>query len=113
MKNRERNHRIVFRLSDEELVYLENKLSALGTANREAYCRKMVLDGQLIQIDTSSIQEVQRLLSNVANNINQVAKRANETRSVHEADIQQIRKEHEKLRPTINQLETILLTLAK
>ena len=34
-----------FRVSAEELAVIEQKMSQFGTSNREAYLRKMALDG--------------------------------------------------------------------
>ena len=55
-KNRTRNNRIVFCLNDEELQCLEQKMEKmekLGVKNREGFIRKMVMDGYIINIDTS------------------------------------------------------------
>ena len=40
---------------------------------------KMALDGYVIQLDFSDIRELNRLLRNATNNLNQIAKRTNET----------------------------------
>ena len=50
----------------------------------------MALDGYIIRIDLKEVKEMVRLLSNATNNINQVAKRANETRSIYESDIKKL-----------------------
>jgi len=54
-------------------------MAAAGIRNREAYLRKMVLDGYILRLDLSEVREMTRLLSNATNNLNQIAKRANET----------------------------------
>jgi uncharacterized protein YukE len=51
-----------------------------------------------------------RLLSNVANNINQIAKRANETRSVHSADLDELRGRYDEL---WGQMKVILRKLSE
>ena len=43
-----------FRVSPEELALIEQKMSQLGTKNREAYLRKMALDGYVVQLDCRS-----------------------------------------------------------
>lgn len=92
-KRRKRNVRIVFYLNEDELQLLEDKMEAANVRNREAYIRKMVLDGYIIRIDTEPVQRVSYLVSNMANNLNQIAKRANETRSVHSEDIHKLQAE--------------------
>ena len=57
----------------------------------------MALDGYIIRVDFSDIRELVRLLRNATNNLNQVAKRANETRSIYAADIKDLQDNYEKL----------------
>jgi len=68
-----------------------------GISNRGAYIRKMALDGYVIRVDFSEVRELLRLLRNATNNLNQVAKRANETRSIYAADIQDLQDNYELL----------------
>ena len=72
-------------------------MTAAGISNREAYLRKMVLDGYVVRVDFSDVRELSRLLRNATNNLNQVAKRANETRSIYAADIADLQDNYEKL----------------
>ena len=48
---RRRDVQLNFRVSQEELTLIEQKMSQLGTKNREAYLRKMALDGYAIRLD--------------------------------------------------------------
>ena len=45
MAKRKRDMQLNFRVSAEELAVIEQKMSQFGTSNREAYLRKMALDG--------------------------------------------------------------------
>jgi hypothetical protein len=100
-KNRTRNNRIVFRLDDNELAKLEGKMERLGVRNREALVRKFVLDGYIIQVDTKPYADFVQLLQNISGNVNQVAKRANETGSVYEDDVLDLLVEINKLKPLV------------
>jgi len=91
--NRKRDIRLVFYLTEDELQLLEEKMEAANIHNREAYLRKMALDGYVIRIDTEPIQRVSYLLSNATNNLNQLAKHANETRNIYGSDIQKLQAE--------------------
>jgi len=93
LNNRKRDIRLVFYLTEDELQLLEEKMEAANIYNREAYLRKMVLDGYVIRIDTEPIQRVSYLLSNATNNLNQLAKHANETRNIYGSDIQKLQAE--------------------
>lgn len=80
---RTRKKRIFFRVDDEELKFIQARMNLLHIKNREAYLRKMAIDGQCIRYDYSDLEnEIRKnnyLMSNAAKNINQIAKRINST----------------------------------
>jgi hypothetical protein len=84
-------------VSEKENALIADKMAAAGIRNKESYLRKMVLDGYCIRIDFSDVRELSRLLRNATNNLNQVAKRANETQSVFASDIKDLQDNYEKL----------------
>mgnify|MGYP000532186709 CR=1 FL=1 len=55
---RKREVQVNFRVSPEELALIEQKMSQLGTKNREAYLRKMALDGYVVQLDLPELKEL-------------------------------------------------------
>ena len=59
---RKREVQVNFRVSPEELALIEHKMSQLGTKNREAYLRKMALDGYVVQLDLPELKELVSLL---------------------------------------------------
>ena len=93
MSEIKREKSILFRLTDDEFNDLCVNVKKSGLRSREAYLRKMALGGQIIRLDLSEIHETLRLLGTATNNINQLAKRANETRSIYETDIIALRKQ--------------------
>ena len=62
-------------------------MQEIGTRNMSAYLRKMALDGYCIQLDTTDIKELVRLLRSCSNNLNQYAKVANTYGTVFQEDI--------------------------
>ena len=62
-----------------------------------AYIRKMALNGYVINVDLGDVKEVLHLLRINSNNLNQYAKRANETGSIYEADIKDLQKGHQEI----------------
>jgi hypothetical protein len=100
--NRKRNVRVVMRLTEEEQDILLQRMDDAGTQNREAYLRKMALAGYILRLDMSEVRETLRLLANATSNINQIAHRANETRSIYASDVVQLRAEVEKLRAQVS-----------
>lgn len=109
MAKRKREIIVTFHVTEQERDLISEKMTAAGIRNREAYLRKMSLDGYIIRLDLAAVKEMTRLLSNATNNMNQIAKRANETRSIHESDIQDLREQYDRL---WEQAEAILRSLA-
>lgn len=75
------------RLSEAEYARIQENMQELGTRNMSAYLRKMALDGYCIQLDTTDIKELVRLLRICSNNLNQYAKVANTYGTVFQEDI--------------------------
>ena len=86
-KKGKRTKRIHFLVSQEEEDRITAKMQEVGICNRNAYLRKMALDGYCINLDLSDIRMLVSLLRRCSNNLNQYAKRANETGNIYEADI--------------------------
>ena len=82
---------LYFKVSPEEKELIDKKMEQLSTHNQRAYLRKMAVDGYIIHLDMGDIQEMVRLLRICSNNLNQYAKRANETGSVYAADVEDLR----------------------
>lgn len=77
-------------LLPEEMERIKQKMAELGIINRSAYVRKMALDGYCINLDLSDMKEMVSLLRRCSNNLNQYAKRANESGSIYAEDIQDL-----------------------
>ena len=88
---------VKLRLSEAERSLIAEKMKAANIRNREAYLRKMAMDGYVLRLDFADVRRMVWLLSNATNNLNQVAKRANETWSIHAADVRTLREDYEKL----------------
>lgn len=94
---RKRSVQVNFRLSPEELVLIEKKMAKLGTRNREAYLRKMALDGYVLQLDLPELKELVSLLRRSSNNLNQLTRRVHETGRLYDADLEDITQRQEQL----------------
>lgn len=79
-------------ISQKEADLIKERMAELGITNLSAYLRKMAVDGYIIHLDTGDIQEMVRLLRICSNNLNQYARRANETGSIYAADVEDLRK---------------------
>ena len=75
----------------DQLEMIHQRMREAHTDNRAAFIRKMTLDGYFLEMDISPIKESNRLLRSISNNFNQVAKQANSTGRVYDADLQDMR----------------------
>ena len=86
-----RSVRAEFVMSEQEAELVKGRMAELGITNLSAYLRKMAVDGYIIHLDMGDIREMVRLLRICSNNLNQYARRANETGSVYAADVEDLR----------------------
>jgi hypothetical protein len=108
-----RKNRIVVCMTDNEKEQLESKMKLLGITNREHLARKLLLDGYVVNVDTAPIAELMHLVRISSNNINQMAKRANESGSVYENDVLELLAEVNNLKPLINEAHRELIQLSR
>ena len=94
---REYTDTFLVRFKEGERDIVRRKMEEAGIRNMAAYIRKMAIDGYVIRLDLSDVKEVARLLRINSNNLNQYAKRANETGSIYLEDIKELQRQQEKL----------------
>ena len=61
-------------------------MSSLST-----FVRAMIFEGYIVHIDENELKRLTVLANNIANNINQIARRANVTNKVYKEDIEEIK----------------------
>lgn len=109
---RKREVQLNFRVSPEELALIEQKMAQLGTKNREAYLRKMALDGYVVRLELPELKELVSLMRYSSNNLNQLARRAHETGRIYDADLEDISRRQEALWDGVHQVLTQLAKLS-
>ena len=108
MAKRKRNIVIRFRVTPEEREMIESKMAQFGTSNMAAYLRKISIDGYVVRLDLPELREMVSLLRRSGNNINQIAKRVNETSRIYDADIDCLKENQEKIWSAANGILTRL-----
>jgi len=83
---------LYFKVSPEEMALIGKKMEQAGIKNKRAYLRKMAVDGYIVQLDMESVKELVKLLRSISGNINQIARRLNETRSLYAEDLGDLQK---------------------
>lgn len=109
---RKREVQLNFRVSPEELALIKQKMAQLGTENREAYLRKMALDGYVVRLELPELKELVSLMRYSSNNLNQLARRAHETGRIYDADLEDISRRQEALWDGVHQVLTQLAKLS-
>ena len=102
---------IFLKVTPEDRMRIREKMEEAGVTNMSAFIRKMAIDGYVIKLDLTDIKEVSRLLRINSNNINQYAKRANETGNIYLEDIKEIQEQQEKLWEIMKEILQRLATI--
>lgn len=97
MANRKRDIRLRFRVTPEEKTQIEKKMAQYGTTNMAAYLRKMAIDGYVVRLELPELREMVSLLRRSSANINQIAKRVNETSRLYDTDLVEIQNQQEEI----------------
>ena len=109
---RKRDVQLNFRVSPEELALSKQKMAQLGTENREAYLRKMALDGYVVRLELPELKELVSLMRRSSNNLNQLTRRVHETGRIYDADLEDISQRQEALWDGVHQVLTQLAKLS-
>ena len=104
MTKSDRSIRLSFRVSPGELRQINEQKEFAGVRSMSAYLRRMALWGYCLNLDLSEVRDEVSLLRRCSNNLNQYAKRANETGSIYEEDIKDLQGLLDKIWENQNQL---------
>lgn len=110
--NRKRDVQVNFRVSKEELALIEQKMAQLGTKNREAYLRKMAIDGYAVKLELPQLKALVSLMRYSSNNLNQLTRKVHETGRVYDADLEDISQRQEQLWAGVKEILTQLSKLS-
>ena len=69
----------------------------MGIRSLSAYIRKMALDGYCLNLDLPQLRRMAYLLQMCSNNLNQYAKRANESGKIYATDMEDLRQRLDEL----------------
>ena len=97
MENRKRNVQIIIRVTEEERALIEEKMQQIPTLNLSAYARKILIDGYIITLDLQEVKGHTAQLQKIGVNINQIAKRINETGRIYADDMNEIKRAMEEV----------------
>ena len=111
MAKRERSVSRLLRLTPQENALLEQKIQQSGIKNREAFMRKMLLEGYVLSLELPELKEILRLTRYTSNNVNQLARHAHETGRYYIEDIEQMVRNQEAIQDALKEVLNRLAAL--
>ena len=108
----ERTKDIHIRATPEEIEQIRQRMEEAGIQSMTAYLIRMALHGYVLSMDLSDLKEILRLLQRTGNNLNQYAKKANETGSIYHEDIEELKETQkeilQEMRKVLDKLTAIM-----
>jgi len=81
-------------VSQEEHDLIQQRIEEAGVENLSAYIRKMALNGYILHVDLSPVQELVSLQRRCSNNLNQIAKGVNTYGGIYPHEITTLQKDY-------------------
>ena len=104
MEKQNRDITLKFRVTLAERDLIEARMAQFGTDNMSSYLRKIAIDGYVVKLELPELKEMVSLLRRSSNNLNQIAKRVNETGRIYDADIECLLGNQEQLWSAANEI---------
>ena len=104
---------LVYHIANGECSAIPKALVSIQiqTTDMGAYLRKMARDGYCIRLDLGDLKKVVSLMRYASNNLNQYAKKANETGSIYLEDIQDLQKRFDLIWEELKGIHTRLASI--
>ena len=81
-------------VSQEEHDLIQQRIEEAGVENLSAYIRKMALNGYILHVDLSPVQELVSLQRRCSNNLNQIARGVNTYGGIYPHEITTLQKDY-------------------
>ena len=91
----------------EEFKQVEQLAKKAGVTTSE-YIRRMALSGRFVQINMGEVMPIVNAIRPIGNNVNQIARMANETHSIYAEDVEKLRESVQALCLILNQYVSML-----
>ena len=90
-----------FYVNEQEYEKIKEGKASAHIRGLSTYLRRMAINGYIIQVDMSEIQKLTSLLGICSNNLNQYARKANETDCMYQDDIEDLRERLTEIREQV------------
>ena len=112
-QKRTRDIPIFIRVTQKELDLIHERMAEAGTTNREAFIRKMALNGYVLHVDLSPVKELVSLQRRCSNNLNQIAINANTHGGIYPHEITTLQRDYNSLWKPLSDLLKQLAGIVK
>lgn len=96
-KNRTRPCHVVLWTTPVEKQMIAERMRESGYKEIGKYIRKMAIDGFIVNVNHEDIKGLTEQIRKIGVNINQIAKKANETESIYQGDVDQLKEMMEEI----------------
>ena len=90
-QQRTRNIHLGVRVTQDEKDFIMAKMAQTGARNFNLYALKMLITGEIRNVDLTHYQELAKEISSIGTNINQIAKVVNASGKIYETEITEIK----------------------
>ena len=104
MEKENRTIQLHFYVTEREYERIKKGMISSHVRGLSNFLRRMAVNGQIIHVDLSEIQQLTGLLSVCSNNLNQYARKANETDCIYQADIEDLRERLTEIREEVGKI---------
>ena len=93
MDYEKRTKRIWFRVTPEEYAAIQQKQKEANIISREAFLRKVVMEGRIFKLEIPELREISGLLGRCSSNLNQIARRVNSIGRLYVGELSETKQE--------------------
>ena len=93
MDDKKRTKRIWFRVTSGEFAVIQQKQKEANIISREAFLRRMVMEGRIFKLEIPELWEISVLLGRCSTNLNQIARRVNSTGRLYAGELSETKQE--------------------
>lgn len=86
-----KTHKMFFRLDEEDYQLLMHKFKQTDCKNLSEFMRKMIINGYILEYNSQEITDLFKYAKSISDNVNQIARTANESGQVYADDIREIK----------------------
>ena len=91
---RKRSVHLHVMVTPEELELIQGRMAEAGITNAGAYMRKMALNGYILNVDLTPVQELVSLQRRCSNNLNQIARGVNTYGGIYPHEIKTLQRDY-------------------